>query len=222
MKRGPCAVLVSVLALSGCQAARIEAPARPVDERFANACYRVLTVRFHHQFKPGTFEAYLDGQNITGLFALPHSPGGTTNAVMTGPFTGGDLQAGVFKHKLDTKGSCAFPGCGGDLVEFIPIHLRPKISSQNFRRGTVVNGEVQVSPVSAVALQVEVKPTNNNVALYDVITGWHGPGQSIVLTIPASTLTGSFAVRGETPGSYTLQLLSPGCQIGEYSGKVLD
>ena len=53
----------------------------------------LYSVRFHQYFQPGSFTAFLDGENVTREFAPAPAPKGTSDMVRNTPFIGGDVIA---------------------------------------------------------------------------------------------------------------------------------
>ena len=86
----------------------------------------VFGVQFHEYYQPGTFRAYLDGQEITSSFAPAGVPSGTASAGWNQSYIGGDmvtgglyigvpqasgqslgtLPSGTYTHRLRVTGSC--------------------------------------------------------------------------------------------------------------------
>jgi hypothetical protein len=242
MKKVLSVLPIAVLILAGCTAARIVAPVQSPRETISQ-CLRVMSVRFHNKFKPGTFRAELDGGDVTPLFSLPHNPGGTSVWAIQAPFTGGEpilgqkiitvpqwpgasivnLPSGYYLHKLHTDGECVSPQiCGTDNSEFVPLHLFGRLNSPNapnFSSGSEFPAVVVASIIPSVPVQVEVVPTAN-VSLYDPSVGiWQPGGTSISLTIPTNNDRAFFAVRGSR-GYYNLVFVAPGCQEGRIWGYI--
>src|SRR5438105_4828075 len=80
-------VLLFVALLRGCNACWITKPADPIET------VTLYSVRFHQYFQPGSFRAFLDGEDVTRDFAPVPTPKGTSDMVRNAPFVGGDVIA---------------------------------------------------------------------------------------------------------------------------------
>jgi hypothetical protein len=167
---------------------------------------QTFTVKFHPDFKPGTFDANLSGQNITGLFKPTPAPGIESSASFTFPPNFMDRQFNNNRQKLAVFGDFATPTSGlgnrikADSVEFSPPYTAVYSDRTGFNKELKVKeGEtitafafVQDAPKEALTVTIT---GNDRVSLNDQTAG-----ASIQVIIPTNDRRAAFTVRGIQAG----------------------
>jgi len=203
-------------------------------------------VSFHSYYQPGTFNAQVDGMDVTSQFAPPGVAGGTAAMAWTQPFVGGtpgpgspyigtpqapgsslaQYASGPLTHTLRVTGKCiAGTTCAeSDEYTFTPINFRALPAPLNI----AVNSTVQVSllPDRSLAgpLVVSIAPRAPAASPHQpaahIRVNAESPGVPANVTLPAGTGGTTFTIQGTAQGSYFLLLSAPGCQSGSVVGFV--
>jgi hypothetical protein len=240
-KTKPAIALVAAACMVGCTpAVQVIQPGDSV-----HAPVTALAVRFHEYYEPGTFRAYLDGQDITASFSPAGVAGGTAASSWSQPYTGGQpviggvyvgvpqaagqslgtLPSGQYTHSLRTTGSCkAGTVCAtSDEQPFVPITFIVSPAPLQFPVGTALYAQLRADRSLSAPLAVTVEPRRLSPptapALHVSVNG-NAPGAPATIVLPAGTGAVTFYVTGQSPGGYYLLLSAPGTQRGSVTGSV--
>ena len=208
-------------------------------------CLTNFTVQFHEYYQPGTFNARLDGADVTSQFSPAGVAGGTASMPITGPFRGGQplltggtyigvpqapgtsivhLPSGTFTHTLRTTGTCvAGTVCAeSDEYQFNPVSFRMSPAPLNVPVQSAVGGALKPDRNLAAPLTVSISPMAP-------ATPQHGPaahirvngapaGAPVNVTLPVGSAGTTFTVQATAAGSFFLIVSAPGCQAGSVLG----
>lgn len=214
-----CLLLAAMFSAFGCEyAAKIEHPTQgkyddPVTE---------FRVKFHKDFKPGTFKASLEGQPITQLFQPTAAPGSFSFAAAPSM----DLENSP--QLLRVEGEFTFakpPGLGKWLElnqeEFTPpytmVYRGPNTYSTDLslkeRETIVATAFVEKPPPEALTVTI---PGNPAVSLNE-----QPAGQAITVVIQRNERRADFNIRGIVVGRrFELRARAPGYAAGLGAGIV--
>ena len=231
-------LLFFVALLQGCNACWITKPVDPTET------VTLYSVRFHQYFQPGSFTAFLDGENVTREFAPAPAPKGTSDMVRNEPFIGGDvialggyigvpqnpgeslatLSSGKREHALQVSCQCIENAmCGsGDTRTFFPLHFASSPSTVNIPPGgAAVNMKLTADrPLSApvpVTISSHLLGGAPGPANHIRING-AAPGASTVVTLSPGGAPVFFYVQSVSPGGFWLSFETPGAQVGSVTG----
>jgi len=213
----------------GCQhAVRIQVP---TDGSYKSPV-TALTVKFHPEFKPGTFNAYLSGQMITDLFQPAPAPNGVSTATIIYPPNYMDFQYNNNKQLLMVHGEFTTPvfylfgiptRFTRDSSEFSPPYVRV------FRGRTSFDSDLTLKEretIAATAFVVEAPKER----LVVTITGHplvslndQPAGQNIQVVIERNDRRADFTVRGIQTGGeiFRIRAIATGYSSGVGGGRVL-
>jgi hypothetical protein len=176
----------------------IEAPARAG----GNGPIQEFQVRFHPEFKPGTFAAKLDGKDITGSFVPEPAPGGLsvwTNPPLTGArqklWVKGDYTASGLELR-DRYDSVTFSAPWVTVVE-----RGTTVSSIVLREGQTVEAEALIDGAPLAPTTVIISVVGDRI----VSLNNQPAGASVSVTIPTTDRRARLTVRGIRPGSARLK-----------------
>ncbi len=174
-----------------------------------------LSVKFHPDFQPGTFQANLSGQTITNLFQPPPAPNGTSTARIVYPPDYMDFHFNSNKQKLVVDGEFSTPTFKlfgiptrftRDTSEFIPPYVRV------FRGTTSLDANLTLKEgetIVATAFVVEAPKDR----LVVTITGHsfvslnnQAAGKNIEVVIEPNNRRAEFTVRGIQTGREVFQI----------------
>jgi hypothetical protein len=229
-----------VFSLLACKAVTIVSPTAGLT---SNAPVTSFAVQFDKNIAPGTFRAWLDGQDITDTFSAPSPfvlPGmsslpvssaaappfeGGTAIVLSNGYGRGDVTTDTYKHKLVVYGE--IPGNSFNFSDeheftpptlvFAPVHF--VFGPTGFNLDPTIPREFEVGlPVPPPGpVQVTITPNNSSVSL-----DWGEPGIPLEVTIPVTARATTFTLHGASPGFFSLTGTASGCQTGSLSGSVID
>jgi hypothetical protein len=231
-------LLLLVALLQGCNACWIIKPADPIET------VTLYSVRFHQYFQPGSFTAFLDGENVTREFAPVPTPKGTSDMVRNTPFIGGDvISLGVYigvpqnpgeslatvssgkrEHTLQVSCKC-IEGmmCGtGDKLTFFPLHFTSSPSPVSIPAGgAAVNMTLAADrPLSApvpVTISSHLLGGAPGPANHIRING-AAPGAPAVVTLLPAGAPVFLYLQSVSPGGFWLSFETPGAQVGSVTG----
>ena len=137
-------------------------------------------VKFHEYYQPGTFRAYLDGQDITASFSPAGIPNGNAGATWNQPYIGGDpvpgglymgvpqapysslgtLPSGTYQHTLRVTGSCkAGTACAESHEQpFNPISYVAAPAPLQVPAGSTINMQLRTDRNLAAPLAMTIEP----------------------------------------------------------------
>ncbi len=211
----------TLLLVVGCEkAVTIEHPGKGIlDEPVPT-----FRVRFHNDFQPGSFQAFLNGVTITSRFQPAPAPGGVSTA------SSDHMDAGYKNTQvLHVQGQFKTPQSGiptkltEDEVEFSP----PVIF---VFRGNSTNHDLSLKERETIAATVLVVKAPKE-ALTVTVTTEENPavslndqpaGTPITLTIPTNDRRADFTVRGiQTGKTFIVRALAHGFSSKAAGGTVL-
>lgn len=185
------------------RAAAIEAPA----DGSAQAPIREFRVRFHRDFRAGTFSATLDGEDVTRHFQPAPTPGGVS--IWHDPA----LHPG--RAMLVVKGGYTASGLDfrtlGDTAVFFPL-TAGVVTAGTLQRGLTLR-EGQTAEADAILFEVPVTPTTVTITVAgDRAVSLNGQpvGMGVSLTVPTNDRRARFTVRGVRVGRAELHAAVPG------------
>jgi hypothetical protein len=204
-----------------------------------------FSVQFHEYYQPGTFKAFLDGQDITSSFSPAGVPTGTAAAPWNQPYIGGapvpgglyigvpqapysslgTLPSGTFQHKLRVTGSCkAGTACAdADEQAFQPISYVASPAPLQLSAGSTINMQLRTDRNLPAPVTMTVEPrllgSPSQPAMH-VRVNSAPPGAPASVTVPAGTAPALVSVSGLSPGGFFLLLSAPGTQRGSVTGTV--
>jgi hypothetical protein len=223
-----CTAALCLLAL-GCQhSVRIQFP---TDGSYKTPV-TTLTVKFHPEFKPGTFDANLSGQTITNLFQPAPAPGGVSTASIVFPPNYMDFHYNNNKQKLIVEGDFTQPvfyffgiptRFTRDSSDFTPPYVRV------FRGRTSFDSDLTLrerETIAATAFVVEAPAERLVVTLtgHPLVSLNDQPaGQNIEVVIEPNDRRADFTVRGIQTGGevFRIRAIATGYSCGVGAGRVL-
>jgi hypothetical protein len=242
MKTNLLAAVFASVVLTGCAVWVVQPSTSPLYTPVTN-----FQARFNPAYQPGTFKAYLDGNEITPLFTPAAGvPGGTAAASWNLPYEGGYnpttgvyVEANVFIdsvatiffpagssliHKLRVTGRCTPGICIGDHeMDFTPIHYIATPIPLQVPVGTAISMELRADRNLAAPLLVTVQPRllgdQRGIAAH-VQVDRAPPGMPANVVIPAGRALAVVSVAGLGPGGFWLRFSAPGTQVGGITGLV--
>jgi hypothetical protein len=202
-------------------------------------------VQFHEYYQPGTFRAFLDGQEITSSFAPAGVPSGTASAGWSQSYTGGEMStsagyvgapqaayqslatmpSGTYTHKLRVTGSCKAGTVCADSDEqaFNPVAYVASPAPLIVPVGATVILQLRADRSLSGPLTMTVAPrllSPPTQAANHVQVSGAGPGAPATVTLPAGTAAVPVSVSGLSPGGFYLLLSAPGTQQSSVVGTV--
>ena len=165
-----------------------------------------LTVKFHPEFKPGTFQANLSGTNITSLFHPTPAAGGTSTAEIVYPpsFMDADYSGNVQRLVVDGDFTTPTGGLGNrvtpDSSNFTPPSFRIFRGRTSFdpvltlKERETITATAFVDQAPKEGLRVTITG-NSLVSLND-----QPAGQDIQVVIMPNDRRADFTVRGIQAG----------------------
>jgi hypothetical protein len=216
-------MVLALLFGAGCQTvAKIEYPgagnqADPVTN---------FRVRFHKDYKPGTFKATLNGQDITGNFNPPGAPGAvsTANSDFMDARVNNNVQVLHAQGEFITNPGGIPTRSTHDEVQFSPpviFIFRGNTTDHNFdvheRETITATVTVLVPPKEGLTVTVTTDE-NSAVSLNNAPAG-----TPITVTIPTNDRRADFTVRGiETGKIFVIRALAHGYSFSPGGGRVLN
>jgi hypothetical protein len=195
---GAAAMLLFIVAAGGCTYSVVIV--HPPDH--FKEPVKTYTVRFHNEYKPGTFEATLSGRDITSLFQPPAAPGGTSTAVFEYPPNFLDRQYDSNRQKLAVSAQFTTPTTGlgnritGTSNTFSPPYSIVYTGTTGTDKHLVV-GEGQTITATAFVERAPKEPLTVTITGDPRMSLNDRPaGDSIQVVIPTNDRRAAFTVRG--------------------------
>lgn len=231
MKAKLLATFFASIVLTGCAVWVVQPSTSPLYSPVTN-----FQARFNPVYEPGTFKAFLDGNEITSLFSPAAGvAGGTATASWNQPYEGGYnpntgvyigapqlpghsfpyiAAAGGHIHKLRVEGRCVLSTIciGHDEVAFTPINYIATPIPLQVPVGTAISMELRADRDLAAPLFVTVQPM-----LLDDPRGLAAhvqvdrapPGMPANVLIPAGRALTVVSVAGLGRGGFWLRFTAP-------------
>jgi hypothetical protein len=209
----------------------------------SNTPFTQFSVLFGGVYLPGSFQANLDGQDVTGQFSPTPTPNGRSSAPVGAflpqlslnptpqpPYQPHSYQLTASAQCIASASPC---GLATQSVTFIPpqttmnttVGTNFLISAPVYMKSgssMTVNVAVQFPPPQPIAVTiVEYLDPNVNGGQPILSLNNQPVGTSITVTIPSNSNQTTFTIGSTVPGKLTLYAEAPGCIETVLSGTVL-
>jgi len=223
--------------LQGCRSCWIIEPDTPI------TTVTRYVVQSHQFYKPGSFSATLDGENVTAQFHPTLLANNKTLMLQNGPFTGGEpgttgvyigepqrpeptrYASGGRQHVFHVECRCVEGAmCGySDEIKFVPLNFSASPSPIDI---SAASGAVNITltadrPLTApvvVTVSAHLLGANPTAPANHIRINGAAPGAAVPLTLTPAGGSVYFYVQNTSPGGFWLRFEAPGAAVGSVTG----